>query len=139
MPRNPSIHTAGQGPVRAFFSEMEPLSEIRLDENQHRLLMCMRMAKALNQGEVYLDATTHRMCWKIERDEQVTGVFYSIDEMETYLERLLEYRYHYGPNGLGNMSPPVKRRMNVINERRRAQTNGQPMTFYSKVNARRNG
>lgn len=79
------------------------------------------------------------MCWKIERDEQVTGVFYSIDEMETYLERLLEYRYHYGPNGLGNMSPPVKLRMDVVNERLRAQTNGQPMTFYSKVNARRNG
>lgn len=129
---------AGQGSVRVF-CKMETLNEIKLDENQYRLLMCMRISKALGQGEVYLDATTHRMCWKIERGEQVTGVFHSIDEMESHLEHLLEHRYHHGPNGLGNMSAPVKLRMNTINERRRAQTNGQPMTFYSKVIARRNG
>lgn len=27
------------------------------DENRHRLLMCMRIAKSLGQGEVFLDLT----------------------------------------------------------------------------------
>ena len=115
---------------------METRNDLLLSETQHRLLMCMRMAKALGKGEVHLDATTHKMCWKLERHDMVSNVFYSIDEMENYLEHLLENRWRLGARGLGNMDPRVKRRLNVIQERHRSRTNGTPMTFPSRINAR---
>lgn len=115
---------------------METLNEIRMDENQYRLLMCMRMAKSLGKGEVYLDATSHKMCWKLEKDDRVSGRFYSIDELESYLEHLLENRSYLAPNGLGNMHSSVRRRMKVVKERKYARTNHVPMTFHSRINHR---
>ena len=70
-------------PVRIFFF-MENLSDIKLDINQYRLIMCMRMAKAMGKGEIYLDATTHRMRWRMENDGVTTGIFDSIDKMEEF-------------------------------------------------------
>lgn len=115
---------------------METLNEIRMDENQSRLLMCMRMAKHLGKGEVYLDATSHKMCWKLEKDDRVSGRFYSIGELESYLEHLLENRSYLAPNGLGNMHSSVRRRMKVVKERKYARTNHVPMTFHSRINHR---
>lgn len=115
---------------------MGTLNEIKLDVNQYRLLVCMRMAKSLGKGEVYLDATSHKMCWKLEKDDRVSGRFHSIDDLESYLEHLLENRSYLSPNGLGNMHPSVRRRMKVVKEREYARTNHVPMTFHSRINHR---
>lgn len=115
---------------------METLNEIKLDVNQHRLLMCMRMAKSLGKGEVYLDATSHKMCWKLEEDDRVSSRFRSIDELERYLEHLLEVRIRIDPKGLDNIHPSVRRRMEVVKERKYARTNHVPMTFHSRINYR---
>lgn len=105
-----------------------------LNENQHRLLMCMRMAKALGKGEIYLDATGHKMCWRMEADGRPSIVFHSIGEMEEYLEHLLENRWRSRHNHLGHTGREVKRRMIVVRERQRARTNGVPMMFPSRIN-----
>ena len=115
-------------------STMETANEILLDENQHRLLICHRMAKALGKGEIFLDATGHKMRWRIEKDDRTTNLFYSIEEMELYLERLLENRYKSSRLELSYIDPRVRRRMSVINERHRSRTNGVPMTFHSRIN-----
>lgn len=122
-----------EGMSQALFT-MGIRNDLLLDVNQHRLLMCARMAKALEKGEVYLDATTHRMRWKLEKDGVVGNVFDSLDEMEDFLEHLLENRYKSDMCGLGNMDRRVKRRMNVIRERHRSRTNAVPMTFPSRIN-----
>lgn len=113
---------------------MENLSDIRLDVNQHRLIMCMRMAKAMGKGDIYLDATTHRMCWRMENSGVTTGVFDSIDKMEEYLEHLLENRSRLASDRLDCMHPAVRRRLGVITERNRSRTNGRSMTFNSRIN-----
>ena len=102
-----------------------------LDENRHRLLMCMRMAKSLGAGMIYLDATTHRMHWKLEKEGHATRRFHSIDELEAHLEHLLENRSR---TGLGNICRTVKRRAHVISIRESARTNGTPMLFQSRIN-----
>lgn len=108
-------------------------NEFMLDEDRHRLLMCHRMAKALGAGEVYLDLTTHRPHWRIEKNGVCHEQFGSIEEMETFLEHLLENRPKSGC-GLGKMPLPVKLRANVISERKRSRTNGTPMMFSSRIN-----
>lgn len=113
---------------------MENLNNIKLDINQHRLIMCMRMAKAMGKGEIYLDATTPKMCWRMEKDGVTTGIFDSIDKMEEYLEHLLENRSRLAADRLDNMHPAVKRRLGVIMERNRSRTNGRSMTFNSRIN-----
>lgn len=128
---------ASKGCVRTFILNTVETNEILLDENQHRLLICCRMAKALGKGEVILDATSHKMCWRMERGDAVTGVFHSQDEMEEYLEHLLENRSKLSHNRLGNTHPAVKRRAQVINERRRAALEGDNMSFHSCINAKR--
>lgn len=110
---------------------METRNELLLNENQHRLLMCMRMAKALGVGEIYLDATTHKMHWRLEKEGHSTRRFYSIEEMETHLEHLLENRSRVGLTG---MTPCMKRRAKVMSERQRSRTNGTPMLFQSRIN-----
>lgn len=112
---------------------MKTRNDLLLNETQHRLLMCCRMAKSLGQGEVFLDATTHKMSWHIGREGHPDKVFHSLDEMEEYLEHLLENRQRLSCNGLGNMDRNVKRRLTVIHERERSRTNGEPMTFSSKI------
>lgn len=102
-----------------------------LDENQHRLLMCMRMAKALGGGEIYLDATTHKMHWRLEKNGRTTHCFHSLDEMEAHLEHLLENRSRCG---LGITDSNIQQRMHALEERRRYRTNGTPMLFHSRIN-----
>lgn len=109
---------------------METRNEILLDENQHRLLMCCRMARALGVGEVYLDATTHKLYWVLEKDGRPVNRFRSMGEMEEHLEHLLENRSRTCCNGLGNMDRNVKRRMQVMKTR----TNVTPMLFHSRIN-----
>lgn len=105
-----------------------------LDEEQYRLLMCHRMAASLGKGDIFPEVTPGGLCWRMEKDGQVTGIFYGMEEMESYLEHLLEERYRTNPGRLGNTDPKVKRRMEAILERYRARTKGCPMTFQSKVN-----
>lgn len=112
---------------------METKNDLLLNETQHRLLMCCRMAKSLGQGDIFLDATTHKMCWHIEREGHPDKIFHSLDEMEEYLEHLLMNRQRMSCNGLGNMDRTVKRRMNVIKIRERNRTTGEPMVFFSKI------
>lgn len=112
-------------------------NRVLLDIDQYRLLMCCRMAKSLLAGEVFIDATTHKMKWYIERKEKPDFVFSSLDEMEEYLEHLLMNRKCYSIHGLAHMNPEVKKRASVINERRRAQTKQEPMMFYSKINVKK--
>lgn len=116
-----------QDRVRAHFI-METKNDILLDVNQHRLLMCCRMAKALGKGEVYLNASSHKMYWFMEKDDRITGMFHSIDEMEEYLEHLLENRSRIG------LTREVDRRLSVIKERREHRTNGHAMLFPSRAN-----
>lgn len=99
-----------------------------MDVNQHRLLMCCRMAKALGKGEIYLNATTHKMYLYMEKDDRVTGIFRSMDEMEEYLEHLLENRSRAG------LPKEVARRSSLIHERRAARTNGCTMLLPSRIN-----
>ena len=125
------IHTR-QGGADFFLYVMETKNEIMLDESQHRLLMCMRMAKALDKGEIFLDATGPRMCWRMGKEDGPDVVFRSIGEMEGYLEHLLENRWRLGH--AVNADRGMARRMAVINERRKARTNGTAMTFPSCIN-----
>ena len=104
-----------------------------LKENQHRLVMCGRMAKALDKGEIYLDVTGPRMCWRIEKEEKVIHTFHSLDDMEEFLECLLEKKFSMGTSRL-NLEPQITRRLNVIHKKRNLRTNGTPMVFRSKVN-----
>lgn len=113
---------------------MDNKNSILLDENTHRLLMCCRMAKSMSVGEVFLDATTHRIVWCIAQEGKPNLRFSSLDEMEQHLEHLLMVRAEKIPNGLANMDKRVKRRADIISERRRARTNGGPMLFSSKIN-----
>lgn len=113
---------------------METKEELMLDENQYRLLMCMRMAKALGLGEIYLDATLHRMHWRMEKDGRVTDVFHSLDEMEVHLERLLENRCRLKPFLAKNMSPQLRRRYETVSLRHSYRTNGTPLVFQSRIN-----
>lgn len=106
-------------------------NEIMLDENQHRLLVCHRMAKALGVGEVHPDLTTHRLHWRIEKNGVCRERFYSIEELESYLEHLLENCLKT-KGGCGKMHLSVKLRANVISERERSRTNGTPMMFYKE-------
>ena len=92
------------------------------------------MAKAMGKGEIYLDATTHRMRWRMEKDGVTTGIFDSIDKMEEYLEHLLENRSRLASDRLDNIHPAVKRRLGVIMERNCSRTNGRSMTFNSRIN-----
>lgn len=112
-------------------------NSVLLGIDQYRLLMCCRMVKSLLAGEVFIDATTHRMKWHIERKGKPDFVFSSLDEMEEYLEHLLMNRKCYSIHGLGHMNPEVKKRASVINERRRSQTKQEPMMFYSKINVKK--
>lgn len=113
---------------------METSKEILLDENQFRLLMCCRMAKSLGQGDVFLDATGHKMFWRIDREGKPSLRFDSITEMEGFLEHLLESRCNASSHGLGNMDGSVKRRMSIIRQRNISRTNGTPMMLSSKLN-----
>lgn len=106
-------------------------NDFLLDEFQHRLLMCMRMAKALRVGEVFLDSTTHKLHWVLEKDGRPVNRFQSMDEMEECLEHLLMNRSRTCRNGLGNMDRNVKRRMQIVQSR----TNGTPMLFQSRTNS----
>ena len=90
--------------------------------------MCCRMAKALGKGEIYLNATTHKMYWYMEKDDRVTGVFRSMDEMEEYLEHLLESRNRVG------LPKEVERRSTLILKRKDARTNGCAMLLSSRIN-----
>lgn len=108
-------------------------NDILLEENQHRLLMCMRMAKSLGVGEVYLNLATHKPFWYIERNGVCHERFYSMEEMESYLEHLLENRWR-PCGGLGTMSREVKRRYDILTQRRLSRTNGSPMLFPSSIN-----
>ena len=105
-----------------------------LNENQHRLLMCCRIAKALDKGEIYLDATGPRMFWRLEKDERTINVFHSIDEMECYLEHLLESRNRTNRPKYGTMDSSIKRRTNIIYERHESRMTGKPMLFQSQIN-----
>lgn len=104
-----------------------------LDENQHRLLMCCRISKALNMGDIYLDATYPKMRWRIERGERPNLHFSSIDEMEEYLEHLLENHSVASGNSC-NMDPDVRRRARIVLERKKVRTFGGAMLFPSKIN-----
>lgn len=116
-----------------FYLKMETKNDLMLDETQHRLVMCCRMAKALGKGEVFLDLTTPRMCWRIEKNDKVLQTFHSIDDMEEFLENLLEKRYR--TNFMrSQLEPQVARRLNVVEIRKNMRTTGAPMTFHSKVN-----
>lgn len=99
-----------------------------MDVNQHRLLMCCRMAKALGKGEIYLNAATHKMYWYMEKDDRITGIFRSMDEMEEYLEHLLENRSRAG------LPKEVARRSTLILKRKDARTNGYAMLLPSRIN-----
>lgn len=112
---------------------METKNDILLNENQYRLLMCGRIARALGKGEVYLDLTGPKMCWRVGKEDCSNHAFYSIDEMESYLEHLLENRCKLNSN-LRNMNSSVKRRVRVIQERNKFQATGNPMTFPSRIN-----
>ena len=107
---------------------METRNDILLDVNQHRLLMCCRMAKALGKGDIYLNATSHKKYWYMEKDERITGIFHSIDEMEEFLEHLLENRSTVG------LTREISRRSSLVRERRAARTNGRSMLLSSRIN-----
>ena len=92
------------------------------------------MAKALNKGEVHLDTTSHKMHWRLERNDKVIRIFHSINEMEDFLEYLLEKRFKSGPDGWRNIDLNVRRRMNVVRQRERFRTKGVPMMFPSRIN-----
>ena len=113
---------------------METREEILQEENRHRLEMCARMAKSLKQGDVVLDATGHRMYWRIDRKGKPSLRFDSIKEMESFLEHILENRGSGSTNGLGNMDNCVKRRFYVIRQRELSRTNGMPMMLSSRLN-----
>lgn len=116
---------------------MKTSNGIRLDEEGYRLLMCHRLAISLGKGDIIPEVTPDGLCWRMEQEGQVTGIFYGIAEMESFLEHLLEERYRTNPGRLGNTDPKVKRRMEVILERQRARTKGEAMTFYSRINRKR--
>lgn len=104
-----------------------------LDENQHRLLMCCRMSRALDLGNVYLDATCPKMRWRIERKGRPHLYFSSIDEMEEHLEYLLEH-HPRASKGFCNMGAEVKRRGRIVLARKNARTIGGAMVFPSRIN-----
>lgn len=112
---------------------METVKEMMLDENQHRLLMCCRISKALNMGDIYLDATCPKIRWRIERGERPHLHFSSIDKMEEYLERLLE-NHSVASGNSSNMDPDVRRRSQILLARRKARTIGGEMVFPSRIN-----
>lgn len=121
-----------QGLMQVFV-KMGNNNDLMLKENQHRLVMCGRMARALNKGDIYLDITGPRMRWRIEKEDKVTHTFHSLDDMEEFLEYLLEKAFDRGSGRL-NLEPQVIRRLNVIHAKRNFRTNGTPMVFRSKVN-----
>lgn len=108
-----------------------------LDENQHRLLMCCRMAKALEQGDIYLDATGAKMFWKMEKEGRPARTFRSIDEMESYLEHLLENRSRTSPTRIRLLEPSVRRRLDIIHARNEYRESGTPLVFNSRINGLR--
>lgn len=110
---------------------MENRNELMLDENQHRLLMCCRIAKALDKGEIYLDATGTKMFWRLEKNDRTSNIFHSIDEMEQHLECLLESAVRL--NGRRGLSPSIKRRADIVFKRHDYRSNGVPMMFQSSV------
>lgn len=107
---------------------METSNDILLDVNQHRLLMCCRMAKALGKGEIHANTTTHKTYWYMEKDDRITGVFHSMEEMEEYLEHLLENR------SMAGLPKEVARRSSLIMKRKDARTNGCAMLLPSRIN-----
>lgn len=113
---------------------METKNELMLDEDQHRLLMCCRMARALDKGEIFLDATCHKMRWRLEKDGMTCNIFYSLDEMEQHFEHLIECRFRFSRLDIGYMDSRIRRRVDIIRKRHELRTNGTPMTFNSSIN-----
>ena len=113
---------------------MESRNDLMLDENQHRLLMCYRMAKVLSGREIYLDATGLRMFWRLEKNGRTTNIFHSIDDMEHHLECLMESRSRLRPETCSELEPEVIRRLDVVFNRQTSRTKGMPILFSSKIN-----
>ena len=113
---------------------METKNELMLGKNQYRLLMCSRMARLLGKGEIYLDATGPKMFWRMKKAGRTSNVFHSIDEMEFYLECLMESRVRLSPGVVKTLKPEVARRRDVIVDRHNHRTNGSPMVFSSRIN-----
>lgn len=105
-----------------------------LNEEQHRLLMCHRIIDALALGELYPSKTASGMAWRLEKEGRTSNIFYSLDELELYLEQLLENRYRANNYDLNHMDSTIRRRISVIQERHHSRTHGQVMTFHSRIN-----
>lgn len=112
---------------------MENVNANFLKEEQHRLLLCYRMARSLGMGEVIIDLTTHKCRWLIMKNDEVKKVCHSLTELEQYLETAFENRYR-GLDNYGNMNPALRLRHRSIAERRRSTDTGTPMTFRSRIN-----
>lgn len=98
----------------------------------HRIVMCQRMCRSLELGEIFLDLTSHKTKWSIRKNDEVRNTFHSLDEMEDYMEELMSRRFSIA--NLGNMSFPLKLRMNTIHARAKAEKTGLPVTFASRSN-----
>lgn len=107
---------------------------ITLNEEQYRLLMCHRMIHALDLGQLYPSKAASGIAWSLEKDGSTRNIFYSLDELELYLEQLLETKYRASSYDLSHMDSTIRRRLSVINERHHSKANGQRMTFHSRIN-----
>ena len=117
---------------------MESRNDLMLNENQHRLLMCCRMARALGKGEIHLDATGAKMFWRMEKDGRTLNIFHSINEMESSLEHMLENRFKHENVGNKGLDPRLRRRLEIIHTRHKSRTNDRPMVFSSRTNRYKN-
>lgn len=106
--------------------------ELMTEENRHRIVICHRMASALELGEVYLDLAGHRMGWRIEKEGRPDKYFETLDEMEHYLEGLLENRCRVSKPVLHDS---VRRRMDYLSAKKASQVSDRPILLRSKINS----
>lgn len=99
-----------------------------LNEEQHRLLMCVRIAHALDLGEVVIDLTTHHTLFTIEKGDIRTYTFRSIEALEAFLEQTLEKKFESK-----NRNMQIFIRSKVISIRNKSMRTGEKMILKSRV------
>lgn len=99
-----------------------------LNEEQHRLLMCVRIAHALDLGEVVIDLTTHHILFTLEKKDIRTYTFRSIEALEAFLEQTLEKKFESR-----NRNLQISIRSEVISIRNESMRTGEKMILRSRM------
>lgn len=101
---------------------------ILLNEEQYRLLVCIRLTRILGLGEIVIDITTHRVLFTIEKRNLRTYEFCSLEKLETFLEHTLEQKI-----GNKRIASTTSLRIQVLSAKKKSRRTRERMLLKSSV------